>query len=113
MTDREKLIELLAESCRKRTHCSEDCCKRNREHCKSDFADHLLANGVTFAKDTAKNVTSIDTVEVVRCRDCRYRKTERCQMYWESEDGREQYNWETDDDFCSSGKRRDEHSWKR
>lgn len=52
-------------------------------------------------------------VEVVRCRDCKYRKTERCQMYWESEDGREQYNWETDDDFCSSGKRRDEHSWKR
>lgn len=52
-------------------------------------------------------------VEVVHCRDCKYRKTERCQMYWESEDGREQYNWETDDDFCSSGKRRDEHSWKR
>jgi hypothetical protein len=52
MTNREKLIELLAEPCRKRTHCSEDCCKRNRDHCKSDFADHLLANGVTFATGT-------------------------------------------------------------
>ena len=48
---------------------------------------------------------AVDVVEVVRCKECRYRKTERCQMYWESEDGREQYNWETDDDFCSSGKR--------
>lgn len=54
------------------------------------------------------DVPTVDAVPVVRCRECKYRKTERCQMYWESEDGREQYSWETDDDFCSSGKRRDD-----
>lgn len=92
MTDREKLIELLRPWLAHLSLCA---------------ANDLIANGVTFAGLESSRV------EVVRCRDCKYRKTERCQMYWESEDGREQYNWETDDDFCSSGKRRDEHSWKR
>lgn len=114
MTDREKLTNILwkawahAEELCACTACCECPSFPKGAKCMTMLAaDNLIANGVTFAKDTAKNDTSVDTVEVVRCRDCKYRKTERCQMYWESEDGREQYNWETDDDFCSSGKRRD------
>jgi hypothetical protein len=54
MTDREKLIELIYESdlvCNK-TLC-EECDYLCSNRCKSSMtADHLLANGVTFAKDT-------------------------------------------------------------
>ena len=52
MTDREKLIELLVQACRERYPCSENYCKEYRYYCKAALADHLLANGVTFAKDT-------------------------------------------------------------
>ena len=70
MTDREKLIEMLAEPCRKHIHCCEDYCKRKREHCQSDFADHLLANGVTFAKDTDVPGKWISVEDVVPNEDC-------------------------------------------
>lgn len=70
---------------------------------------HGISNSLLSVMSLA-DVPTVDAEPVVRCKDCKYRKTERCQMYWESEDGREQYNWETDDDFCSSGKRREEHS---
>ena len=44
-----------------------------------------------------------DVVEVVRCKDCVNRRTTHCQMYWESDDHKEQYSWENDNDFCSAG----------
>ena len=46
-----------------------------------------------------------DVVEVVRCKDCKYRKTEDCAMFYECNCG-EQHTWETDNDFCSYGERR-------
>ena len=49
MTDREKLIELLKEACR--FDCSSEYCKNHGERCVGKYADHLLANGVTFATD--------------------------------------------------------------
>lgn len=52
MTDREKLVEVLAAHCRKSKHCIEEFCELHREYCQSDVADHLIAHGVTFAKDT-------------------------------------------------------------
>lgn len=63
MTDREKLIKLLSAPCRKHTHCSEDYCQRNREHCKSDFADHLLANGVRLETKQAISDKISDKIE--------------------------------------------------
>lgn len=72
-----------------------------------DSASAEIINAcVQITRTIIEDSPAVDAVEVVRCRECMHRKTERCQMYWESEDGREQYNWETDDDFCSSGKRR-------
>ena len=50
MGDREKLIELLKEACR--FDCSSEHCKFRGEHCVGKYADHLLANGVAFVKDT-------------------------------------------------------------
>lgn len=62
-----------------------------------------------------KNIPAADVVEVVRCKDCIRRGTEDCAMYWDTEDCAmrygceygEQHTWETDNDFCSWGERRD------
>ena len=43
-------------------------------------------------------------VEVVRCRDCIWRGTANCAMFYLCACG-EQHTWETDDDFCSYGER--------
>ena len=51
------------------------------------------------------DIPAADVVEVVRCKDCKYRKTEDCAMFYECNCG-EQHTWETDNDFCSYGKRR-------
>ena len=45
MTDREKLIKLIEHHC---DYAGNVDCKGNCEHC---LADHLIANGVTFAAD--------------------------------------------------------------
>ena len=50
--------------------------------------------------------TAQDVVEVVRCKDCEYRKTEDCAMQYECECGA-QYFWESDNAFCSWGKRKE------
>ena len=44
--NREKLIELLAETCRSKRHCSEKVCIESRAQCQADWVSHLLANGV-------------------------------------------------------------------
>ena len=43
-----------------------------------------------------------DVVEVVRCKDCRWRGTEECSMYYRCNCG-EQHTWENNNDFCSYG----------
>lgn len=53
------------------------------------------------------NAPSADVAEVVRCKDCRWRGIEECAMFYRCECG-EQHTWETDNDFCSYGKRREE-----
>ena len=51
--------------------------------------------------------SEIDCVHVVRCRNCRKRNTRECAMHYESEDRKEQYGWENDNDFCSWAERKD------
>ena len=52
MTDREKLIAIMAQGCRKSTEadgipcCTESFCKDNQKSCHGSAADHLIANGV-------------------------------------------------------------------
>ena len=50
--------------------------------------------------------TAADVAPVVRCKDCRLRGREECAMFYRCECG-EQHTWETDNDFCSWGERRD------
>lgn len=56
--------------------------------------------------DKIKSIPAADVVEVVRCENCIRRGTEDCAMYYGCECG-EQHAWETDNDFCSWGERRD------
>ena len=56
--------------------------------------------------DDIETLPSADVTEIVRCRDCRLRKTEDCAMYCQCDCG-QQHTWETDNDFCSFGKRKD------
>ena len=75
-----------------------------------------LANGSVLGRHTgladciARDISELpaaDVAEVVRCKDCRWRGIEECAMFYRCECG-EQHTWETDNDFCSYGKRREE-----
>ena len=75
-----------------------------------------LANGSVLGRHTgladciAREISGLpaaDVAEVVRCRDCRWRGIEECAMFYRCECG-EQHTWETDNDFCSYGERREE-----
>lgn len=52
------------------------------------------------------STSTADVQEVVRCKDCRWRGTEECSMYYRCNCG-EQHTWETDNDFCSCGEKMD------
>ncbi len=47
-----------------------------------------------------------ETVEIVRCRECAKRNTPECAMRFLCEGCGGQWNWETDDGFCSRGERK-------
>ena len=75
-----------------------------------------LANGSVLGRHTgladciARDISELpaaDVAEVVRCKDCRWRGIEECAMFYRCECG-EQHTWETDNDFCSYGERREE-----
>ncbi len=54
--------------------------------------------------DTFGDIPAADVVPVVRCKDCHWRGSEECAMFYRCECG-EQHTWETDNDFCSYGER--------
>ena len=75
-----------------------------------------LANGSVLGRHTgladciARDISEVpaaDVAEVVRCTDCCWRGIEECAMFYRCECS-EQHTWETDNDFCSYGKRREE-----
>lgn len=57
------------------------------------------AYGYVDAKQIA-DVPTVDAVEVVRCRECKYHNNPPCPM-------RLSFNWTEDDDFCSYVERKD------
>ena len=57
--------------------------------------------------ETIADFPAVDVVPVVRCRDCRNRYTTNCEMYYECSQCGGQWDWTTDDGFCSSGKRKE------
>lgn len=53
------------------------------------------------------DMTAADVAPVVRCRECRYRYTMNCSMYYECSQCGGQWDWTTDDSFCDRGQRKD------
>lgn len=74
----------------------------------------IFNSGVEAANFAVHDAPTIDAVPVVRCKDCRYRFTDNCPMYFEEltyneDDG---YEWidrdhTSDDGFCNEGARMD------
>lgn len=63
-----------------------------------------------IVKQAIDAVPATDVVEVVRCEECIRRGTEDCAMYYGCECG-EHNAWETDNDFCSWGERRNNETY--
>lgn len=72
---------------------------------KAEFTGNFACEyPAPLIKALIDNQPAADVTEVVRCKDCKYRKTEDCAMYYKCECGK-QCSWETDSDYCSMGKR--------
>lgn len=86
-----------------------------------DALTEKLKNGLENAKNAGKEnyakifevfidwvsrEPTIDPVPVVRCRECRNRYTTDCAMYYECSECGGQWDWTTDDGFCSCGQRK-------
>lgn len=56
--------------------------------------------------ETIADFPAADVQPVVRCKDCIWRGREECAMFYRCECG-EQHTWETDNDFCSYGERKE------
>ena len=52
------------------------------------------------------DIPAADVAPVVRCKDCLWRGREECAMFYRCDCG-EQHTWETDNDFCSYGERKE------
>ena len=71
------------------------------------YSDLAAALGdVQTVRDILSDAPTIDAVPVVRCRECRHRYTMNCSMYYECSQCGGQWDWTTDDDFCSRGEQR-------
>lgn len=60
----------------------------------------------TIKGDLETTLEVADMQKIVRCKDCEYRKTEDCAMQYECECGAH-YFWDSDNAFCSWGKRKE------
>lgn len=65
-----------------------------------------IQRGIEIAREWAMEVPTISAVPVVRCRDCRNRYTTNCTMYYECSECGGQWDWTTDDGFCSCDQRK-------
>ena len=78
---------------------------------KSDLIECLRCaehNQAVAEEQLAQHIENVkDWVPVVRCKDCRWRGREECAMFYRCECG-EQHTWETDNDFCSYGERKEQ-----
>ena len=79
-----------------------------------DFANNQIGG---IDSNVIARFPKADVVEVVRCKNCRLRGTDRCPMYYEEVIGYEGdygpddtiiHHWSKDDDFCSCGEREED-----
>ena len=75
------------------------------EFATDDYIDGF-SDGISAVIKELEAFPTADVAEVVRCKECIYRGREDCAMFYRCNCG-EQHTWETDNDFCSYGKRRE------
>lgn len=66
-----------------------------------------LYHGAVTDKDLINEMPTVDAVEVVRCRDCKHRRTDDCIFHIKGEPADEELLRKLDNDFCSYGERKD------
>lgn len=73
------------------------------------YADKASLEIMDLCMDAATAIETLraDLAPVVRCKECRKRYTEDCSMYYECSQCGGQWEWTTDDDFCSRGERKE------
>ena len=73
-----------------------------------DPGDEMAVITIATAKKLIRSLAhccpAADVAPVVHCKDCHWRGSEECAMFYRCECG-EQHTWETDDDFCSYGEK--------
>lgn len=67
------------------------------------YPGEWAVNGLGLCKDAIANLPSIDAVQVVRCKDCKIRYTDRCGMF----DVEAEWEWAEDNGFCQYGERKE------
>lgn len=60
-----------------------------------------------YATLILREAPTVDAVEVVRCRECKYRGTDYCIFHIKGELADEELLRKLDNDFCSYGERKD------
>lgn len=66
----------------------------------SSEEDEVDRRGVETCIAVLEDMQTVDAVEVVRCRECKYHNKPPCPM-------RLSFNWTEDNDFCSYGERKE------
>ena len=76
-----------------------------------DQSGHLIKQWMKVAINNCitllDKAPTIDAVEVVRCKDCKYRNTERCAMSFRDFTTGKLFSRESGIDFCSKGERKE------
>ena len=91
--------------------------KRQYEDCHgySGNKKAIYREAILAVRSILHSIKTIDAVPVVRCRECKYRYTEDCPMYFHSSYWHEGYEEYVDDDtdhteddyFCQEGERKE------
>lgn len=88
MSERERLIAIL-------------------EKARMEAGDTMGSMNGGMAAWYADKLLEAGVVLVIRCKDCGLRRTGDCAMCYECYDCESQSTWETDNDYCSWGKRKE------
>ena len=76
------------------------------EYIDREAVFHAMKMDVCPPFAVVRDFPAADVRPVVRCKDCIWRGREECAMFYRCECG-EQHTWETDNDFCSYGERKE------
>ena len=73
-----------------------------------EFPDSYCEFGFSREKirELLRDIPTVDTVPVVRCRECKYRGTDDCIFHIKGEPADKELLLKRDNDFCSYGERK-------